>query len=436
MGSFTRSLRTSEGPLDEPPAEFLSHVCRVLTSVRATGLEINESTQHNASRDMWCESGPVYAWARRHGGGGVVELSATLLNRTGPIRRSVLHSIHEVDLPWGVHWDTFRDSAGRRRVWGEGRPAGEIITGNPPYDAESIRRFCSQAACAKNPVMGILPARCRADGSDLDCVETVEHSGGCILAHFVKSSRAFVPLGFWFGEDTAGLNRGLPAEAVLVMWHAPALPRVAHQELRELIALSLPTAQWKLFSWDAEFWGDLQGPPPMVTTDPLKEARAMATASTRPSEAAVLSQEADEDAESSAPQLRGPSSSHTGWPAFCGHGADGRPVGAPPLVARTGPWSGAGLRDRRSGVAASHWLGQHPRGGALHLEPGGPDGRWAPHVHRGSQPCGARGGGVQRYAGPPCPLAISGSAATSGAVAAHRCLFRAPGRSASLGLPP
>ena len=251
---------------------------------------------------MWCESGSLYAWARRHGGGGVVELFTTLLNRTGPIRRSALHSIHEADLPWGVHWDAFRDSAGHRRVRWEGHPAGEIITGNPPDDAESIRRFCSQAARVRNPVMGILPACCRADGSDLDCVETVEHSGGRVLAHFDKSSRAFVPLGFWFGDDTAGLNRRLPAEAVLVMWHAPALPRVARQELRELIALSLPTAQWKLLAQDTEFWGDLQGPPSMVLTDSLKEARATVTASTRPAEAAALSQEADEEVESSTPR--------------------------------------------------------------------------------------------------------------------------------------
>ena len=122
----------------------------------------------------------------------------------------------------------------------------------------------------------------------------MERSGGRVLAHFDKSSRAFVPLGIWFGDDTAGLNRRLPAQALLVMWHAPALPSVARQELRELIALSLPTAQWKLLAQDAEFWGDLQGPPPMVPTDPLKEASAMATASTRPTEAAVLSQEADE----------------------------------------------------------------------------------------------------------------------------------------------
>ena len=289
------------GPVGDPPEEFLSHVRGVLTSVRETGREINETTQHNASRDMWCESGPLYAWARRHGGGGVVELFTTLLNRTGPIRQSVLHSIHEADLPWGVRWDAFRDSSGHRRVWGEGRPAGEIITGNPPYDAESIRRFCRQAARAKNPVMGILPARCRADGSDLDCVDAVEHSGGRVLAHFDKSARAFVPLGFWFGEDTAGLNRRLPAEAVLVMWHAPALPRVARQELRELIALSLPTAQWKLLAQDAEFWGDLQGPPPMVVSDPLKGARALATVSTRPTEAAALSQEVDEEEELSTP---------------------------------------------------------------------------------------------------------------------------------------
>ena len=59
-----------EGPVGDPPARFLSHVRRVLTTVRATSREINESTQHSASRDMCCESGSVYAWARRHGGWG------------------------------------------------------------------------------------------------------------------------------------------------------------------------------------------------------------------------------------------------------------------------------------------------------------------------------------------------------------------------------
>ena len=50
-----------------------------------------------------------------------------------------------------------------------------------------------------------------------------------------------------------------------------------------------------MLAQDAEFWRDLAGPPPMVAADPLKEARAAATASTRPTEAAASSLEADED---------------------------------------------------------------------------------------------------------------------------------------------
>ena len=67
------------------------------------------------------------------------------------------------DGPWGVDQDAFRDPAlSARRVWGQGRPCGEIITGNPPFDASSIRQFCRQAQRARNPVLGILSARCWA----------------------------------------------------------------------------------------------------------------------------------------------------------------------------------------------------------------------------------------------------------------------------------
>ena len=285
-----------DGPLQDPPDSFVQHVLRVLRSVQSMGQEVNETTQHASSRDMWCEGGPLYAWARRHSGGGIVELFTTILNRTGPTRKSALYSVQPADVPWGVHQDAFRDARRQRRLWGQGRPPGELITGNPPFDAKSILRFCRQARDALNPVLGILPACCKTDGSNLDCADAVERAGGRILARFDKASRAFVPLGFWFGEETAGMNRRLPAEALLVMWHAPLLSSVARQELRELIALSLPTAQWKISAQDAEFWGDQFGPPPVVSADPLKEVRAATTV--RPLEAQILAQEVDEEEES------------------------------------------------------------------------------------------------------------------------------------------
>ncbi len=106
------------------------------------GQEANDSTQRVASRDMWCEGGWLYAWARRHGGGSVVELFTTLVDSKGPTGKSALFILNSADQHWGVHWDAFRISSHRRRICGRGRPHGEIITGNPPYDAASILQFC------------------------------------------------------------------------------------------------------------------------------------------------------------------------------------------------------------------------------------------------------------------------------------------------------
>ena len=75
-----------DGPVSDPPGAFLRHVRRVLVSTRRMGH--NEDTQHATSRDMWCEGGSLYAWARRYGEGGIVELFTTMVNRTGPMRRS------------------------------------------------------------------------------------------------------------------------------------------------------------------------------------------------------------------------------------------------------------------------------------------------------------------------------------------------------------
>ena len=82
-------------------------------------------------------------------------------------------------------------------------------------------------------MLGILPAICAADRSDLDCVALAEASGGHVIARFGKHSRAFTPFGFWFGEETAGLKRFVPAEIVFVIWNADTMSPRALEELQE-----------------------------------------------------------------------------------------------------------------------------------------------------------------------------------------------------------
>lgn len=266
------------GPVQDPPVAFLSETLHLLASERERGDEISAETSHVAKRDFYCEWGAFLAWARRHGGGSITELFTGSLNRTGPSASSRLFSINPADGPWGVQQDAFYDpDSGLPRWWGTNRPRGELITGNPPFDAPSIRRFCRQAQRASNPVFGILPAKCAADGSDLDCIAEALRRGGQVIAHFEAKSRAFVPFGFWFGQESCGLDRQLQAESVLVVWHASDISAVARAELRELIALSLPRGRWPLKSQCPEFWSSLLGPPPLVTSDPLRSLRASST---------------------------------------------------------------------------------------------------------------------------------------------------------------
>ena len=266
------------GPIAEPPPAFTADVLRLLSSEHSRGEEISEVTRHVSKRDFYCEWGAFLAWARRHGGGSITELFTGSLNRTGPSDCSRLFSVNPDDGPWGVEQDAFRDpTSGKRRVWGQGRPSGEIITGNPPFDGSSIRQFCRQAQRAQNPVLGILPAKCAADGSNLDCVEEASRRGGQVIAHFGPKVRAFVPFGFWFGRESCGLDRQLQADSILVLWHADDISLTAKTELRELIALSLPRGRWPVQSQCSSFWGSLLGPPPLVTSDPLRPLRAAST---------------------------------------------------------------------------------------------------------------------------------------------------------------
>ena len=86
-----------------------------------------------------------------------------------------------------------------------------------------ITDFCRLAGTTYSPIFSILPAMCKADGSDLDCVQEVMNSGGTVIARFAKHARAFTPFGFWFGEETAGLKRYVPAEIIFAVWHVEAL---------------------------------------------------------------------------------------------------------------------------------------------------------------------------------------------------------------------
>ena len=116
---------------------------------------------------------------------------------------------------------------------------GELITGNPPYLMPEIVNFCQKAGACTNPVLGILPAICAADRSDLDCVAQTEASGGRVITRFGKHSRSFTPFWFWFGEETAGLKRFVPAEIMFGIWNADTMPHRALEELQELLALSV-----------------------------------------------------------------------------------------------------------------------------------------------------------------------------------------------------
>ena len=157
----------------------------------------------------------------------------------------------------------------KRQDRGDDRRPGKLITGNPPYLMPEIVRFCQKAGACTNPVLGILPAICAADRSDLDCVAQAEASGGRVIARFGKHSRAFTPFGFWFGEETAGLERFVPAEIVFVIWNADTMPLRALEELQELLELSVKAGTWPV-TQDDTFWQQYKAPPATVTADPLR----------------------------------------------------------------------------------------------------------------------------------------------------------------------
>ena len=104
-------------------------------------------------------------------------------------------------------------------------------------------------------MLGILPAICAADRSDLDCVAQAEASVGRTKARFDKHSRAVTLLGFWFGEETAGLKQFVPAEIVFVIWIADTMPLRALEELQELLALSVKAGTWPVTQDDAAVQG-------------------------------------------------------------------------------------------------------------------------------------------------------------------------------------
>ena len=166
-----------------------------------------------------------------------------MINRTSPHKSSSLFCdpASITDLPWGARRDAFLTQRlpQRERNWTADRQPGELITSNLPYIRKPIIDFCRLAGTAYSPVFSILPAICKADRSDLDCVQEVVNSGGTVIARFAKRAKAFAPFGLWFSEETAGLKRYVPAEIIFAVWHVEALTPQALAELRELIALSI-----------------------------------------------------------------------------------------------------------------------------------------------------------------------------------------------------
>ena len=71
-----------------------------------------------------------------------------------------------------------------------------------------------------------------------------------MIARFATRARAFTPFGFWFGEETAGLKRYVPAEIIFAVWHVESLTPQALAELRELIALSIKAVTCPVMLYD------------------------------------------------------------------------------------------------------------------------------------------------------------------------------------------
>ena len=121
-----------------------------------------------------------------------------------------------------------------------------------------------------------------------------------MIARFAKHARAFTPFGFWFGDETAGLKRYVPAEIIFAVWHVEALAPQALAELRELIALSVKAGTWPV-TMNEQFWGHLAVAPDAVSADPLRSLRAANTTSTN--EAVSLAMETHDEEDQAAQEL-------------------------------------------------------------------------------------------------------------------------------------
>ena len=104
----------------------------------------------------------------------------------------------------------------------------------------------------------------------------------------------------WFGEETAGLKRYVPAEIILAVWHVEALTPQALAELHELIALSIKAGAWPV-TLDEQFWQHLATTPDSVSADPLRSLRATNTTSIE--EAVSLVKETHEEEHQAAQEL-------------------------------------------------------------------------------------------------------------------------------------
>ena len=251
----------------DPSEDFSEMMVSLLTQESQRAVEVAASRSRAAKHDFWCLWGGFMAWMRRQCNGELAELFTGMLNRTGPW--SHLFTADAGDRAWGAQTDAWRDPSGSPRAWGAETSMSAWLSGNPPYSRAEVLDFCSWAASAARPLVGIIPRF--SDG--IDNITDVLQQGGLVAAHFRAGTLAFTPFGHWFGRETRGDHaaRRADLEVLFVTWQAPDLSETARRELAELVSLAGVSGGWPLISSEHP-WA--LSPPPSVQADPVAVARA------------------------------------------------------------------------------------------------------------------------------------------------------------------
>ena len=200
----------------EPSQGFSDHIVSLLVQESTRAQEVAHSRSRAAKHDFWCLWGGFMAWLRRQCSGELTELFTGMLNRTGPWTH--LFTAEAGDRVWGAQTNAWEHEDGRPRTWGLDSPADAWLSGNPPYSRAEVLDFCSFAARAARPLVGIIPRS--SDG--LDNIPDVLRSGGQVAAHFQAGTLAFTPFGHWFGHETRGDHKARRAdlEILFVTWRS------------------------------------------------------------------------------------------------------------------------------------------------------------------------------------------------------------------------